>query len=216
MSDYIFRTAVAEDVDFLVETIVQAEKSGSEIFSYSRIFDLSEAEVRDLFREMFLEEIEGCEFSIFNYIVAEKDNQPAAALCAWVENSAHPSSVIKGNLMGFYFPKSSILHAAEVGKITSPLNIPLEHGKLYIAYVSVSPKHRGKNLFSLMLNQHLLRNPEVTELSIQVMANNTFAVSSYERAGFVKTKSFKTDNTEIFNYLPGNERLLMNKKINPQ
>ena len=53
MNDFIFRHANINDVSFLVDTIIEAEKSGTDILSYTTIFGLSEKEARKYIGEMF-------------------------------------------------------------------------------------------------------------------------------------------------------------------
>jgi ribosomal protein S18 acetylase RimI-like enzyme len=214
MSKYIFRPANLNDVDFLVKTIIEAEKSGSEIFSYSKVFNLSEDEVAAIFKEMFLEEIEGCEFSVSSYIVAEFENKVVAAIGAWVEEEGNPSSKIKSNLLGYYLPKDAIHHAAQLAKITSELFIPHPIGTLSIVMVYVTPDHRGRNLIELLTNEHIKLNSEIKELSVQVMSNNLPAIKSYLKVGFETTHQVKCNDEKILHFLPGDEKLLMKKKLN--
>ncbi len=42
MSDFIIRPATIADAPFLAETIIEAEKSGTDKLSYTTIFGLSE------------------------------------------------------------------------------------------------------------------------------------------------------------------------------
>src|ERR1035437_9586730 len=123
MPVYTFRDATKDDVDFIVEAIIEAEKSGSRILSYSRVFNLSEKELKSIFRLMLLEEIYGCEFSISSYIVAETENIVVGTIGAWVERKEQPSFMIKSNLLMFFLPESSILYASKAAKITSELII---------------------------------------------------------------------------------------------
>lgn len=213
MKEYIIREATIDDIDFVVEAIIEAEKSGSQILSYSKIFNLTEDEVRSIFRQMLLEEIDGCEFSLSSYLVAEIDNNVVGTIGAWVEQIENPSSIIKGNLLGFYLPKSSLLFASIQSKIISELNIEHIKGALSLVVVYIIPEHRGNQLFELLSNEHIKRNTGVQELAIQLMANNTFAIRSYERYGFKKNIEKKSNNPIITQILPFNEKILMNKKI---
>lgn len=213
MAKYSVREATLNDLDFIVNAIIEAEKSGSEVLSYSTVFNLSETEIREIFRQMILEEIDGCEFSITNYLVAETNGIVVAAIGAWVEQEEVSSSIIKSNLLSFYLPPSSIIYASQNAKITSELVIDHTIGALSLVVVYISPEHRGQGLFDVLVNSHILRSPGVQELSIQVMANNLFAIRSYERNGFKKWLVKKTENEKIREFLPYNEKVLLKKSI---
>jgi len=213
MQEYTLREADSNDIDFIVEAIIEAEKSGSDIFSYSKVFNLSEAELKDIFRLMLLEEISGCEFSVSSYIVAETNKGLAGAIGAWVENKENPSSFLKSNLLSYYLPKSSIIYASNEAKLTSELVIDHVHGALSLVIVYITPEHRGKHLFELLTNEHIKRNTGIRELSIQVMSNNLYAIRAYERYGFRKSYVMKSENEKLKQFLPYNEKILMKKSL---
>jgi ribosomal protein S18 acetylase RimI-like enzyme len=213
MPIYTFRNATKDDSDFIVEAIIEAEKSGSEILSYSKLFNLSEEELKGIFRSMLLEEIDGCEFSISSYIVAETENKVVGTIGAWVERKEQPSFIIKSNLLMFFLPESSKLYAATTAKITSELIIDHVKDALSLVVVYIRPAHRGKHLFQLLTNEHIKRNEGINELSVQVMANNLYAIRSYERYGFRKEFVVKSENEKIKQYLPYNEKILMKKSL---
>jgi ribosomal protein S18 acetylase RimI-like enzyme len=213
MSEYIVREATPDDVDFIVESIIEAEKSGSQILSYSSVFNLSEDELRKIFRSMLLEEIDGCEFSLSSYLVAEWNQNVVGAIGAWVEHSETSSSMIKSNLLRYFLPESSILYASQNAKITSELFIDHTREALSLVVVYITPAHRGKHLFELITNEHIKRNKGIKELSIQVMSNNHYAIKSYEKYGFRKSFGVKTENERIKLFLPHNEKILMKKPL---
>ncbi len=53
------RKAAKSDFDFIAEAIIESEKSGSNIFPYGVLFDVSEMEFKGILQEIFEEEIEG-------------------------------------------------------------------------------------------------------------------------------------------------------------
>ena len=213
MEDYIFREATIKDVDFIVTAIIEAEKSGSAILSYSKIFNLSEAEVSNFLRKMLFEEIDGCEFSLSNYIVAEFGSNVVGTTGAWIERSDSPSAFIKRNLLSYFLPKESMVYALSEAKIASELVIDHLKDVLSLVVSYISPEHRGKNLFELLAKEHLKRNDGVTEIALQVMANNTYAIKSYEKLGFKEIFRKKHPDKRIMDFLPYDEKLLMKKRI---
>ena len=96
MSTFIIRDANIDDAPFLVDTIIEAEKSGTSILTYTTIFGLSESDARKYITLMFEEEIDGCEFSISSFLITEYNGKPVAAVGGWVEGVAEdmPSKVL--------------------------------------------------------------------------------------------------------------------------
>jgi ribosomal protein S18 acetylase RimI-like enzyme len=213
MPEYIIREATLNDIDFIITAIIAAEKSGSEILSYSTVFNLNEDSIKKILRNILLEEIDGCEFSITSYLVAEIDNKAVGTIGSWVEHKETPSSFIKSNLLSYFLPKSSVLYASREAKITSELIIDHVEGALSVVVVYIDPGHRGNKLFELLTDAHIKRNVGIQELSLQVMANNTYAIKSYERYGFKKCYTKKTDDKRIMQFLPYNEKILMKKQL---
>ena len=67
------RKATLNDVDFLVDTIVAAEKSGTDNFGLAKLFELSEDEMRSYIKAMLEEEVDGCEFSVSSFYLKCKE-----------------------------------------------------------------------------------------------------------------------------------------------
>ncbi len=217
MNDYVFRKASINDVDFLAEAIIAAEKSGSDVLSYHSIFGLTEVETIRLIKQMLEEEIDGCELSISSYWIAEKNNESAAAMGAWVEDEEYSSSAVKGSLIGCTLPKPSLLKAKEVSHILSQVSIEYIPGSLCIGIVYVKSDHRGKGLVSSLLVKHINQvenlNPK-PDVYIQVFGNNKAAIKAYKKLDFCEIKHIKSENREVVKYLPSNEKYLLKRGIN--
>ena len=110
-SKYIFRKATVDDVGFLVDVIVNAEKSGTDKFGLANLFGISEQEARNIISELLEEEIDGCEFSISSFVVAEYDGVPVSAFAGWIEGENEddmPSGLLKSNLLAYYLPEGCL------------------------------------------------------------------------------------------------------------
>src|SRR5262245_11133088 len=103
MSDYSFREARLSDVPFLADTMISAEKSGTDRLGLAAICGLSENELRDLLIAMLNEEVDGCEYSVSSFLMAEADGKVVAALASWIEGQPEgvPSMILKSNLLAF-------------------------------------------------------------------------------------------------------------------
>lgn len=218
MDNLTFRNASISDVPFLVDTIIEAEKSGTERLSYSTIFELSEDEVRKYLAEMFLEETDGCELSISSFLMAEINGEVAAALSAWIEEiNGVPSAFLKGSLLNHILPKESIVKAMKINEIIREIHIEYQPNTIQIGAGYVDRKFRGNNLLRLLTEEiieRLIRKKSgVKTVWLQIFDCNVASLKTYEKANF-KIVSFKESlSEEIIRYLPSNKKYLLKKTI---
>jgi ribosomal protein S18 acetylase RimI-like enzyme len=218
MIGFTIRNATIDDITFLVDTIIEAEKSGSNKLSYATVFGLTEGEVRKYIAEMLYEEVDGCELSISSFLIVEKDERIAAAAAGWIEGiEGIPSAVLKGNLLNFILPKSCIKKALGLSHILSELHIENIDNTLQLGLVYVSKEFRGMNLANFLIEELILqlRNNEsnIKLMYVQVFSNNHPAIKAYEKAGFKIEKIKESSNKEILKYLPSNKKILMKKEF---
>lgn len=218
MKDFIVRYATHKDIDFIVEAIIQAEKSYTDKLGLSTIFNVSEENVRKYLVEILQEDIEGCEFSLGSFLVVDTGKRAVAAIAGWKEQANEdelPSSILKSNLIHFFFPKQSIVYAGEMKKIIEKIQIERTINAYQIEYVYVDKNYRGNNLAAILLNEHV-KQAKVLNcnlIEVQVFANNKPAIVTYQKLDFTVARTFASDNNEILNLLPYNEKLLMQKTI---
>ncbi|MGV8995282.1 MAG: GNAT family N-acetyltransferase [Flavobacterium sp.] len=217
--DIIIREAIATDIPFLADVIVEAEKAGTEIFSYTTIFGLTEMEARKYIVLMLEEEIDGCELSVSSFLVAEFEGIVIAALSAWVEGSEGiPSSILKGNLLNYVLPKECIERAIKFNEITRELHFENIVNTIQIGVGYVVKEFRGNNILNL-LNYKLIeklkaRNPEVMTICAQIFSCNLPSLASYKKQGFSIVSTKECSNVIIKKLLPSNIKYLLTKKLN--
>lgn len=218
MNNFIFRDATIDDIPFLVETIIQAEKSGTDKLSYSTIFGLSEDEVSNYLAEMLNEEIDGCELSISSFLIAESNGIVAAALSAWIEGSEGlPSSVLKGNLLNYTLPKHCIESAIKVNEIIRDIHIEYTPYTIQIGAGYVAADFRGNKLLGLLTEAIILKlvqiKPDISEVWAQIFSCNIPSLRTYENAGFRIISDKESSNNDILRFLPSNKKLLLKKDL---
>ena len=119
-SKYIIRKATLDDVDFLVTTIIEAEKSSTYNLGLANYFEVTEEELRQYLKDILEEDIDGCELSVSSFIVAEYEGQVVSTRGGWLEGhneDEQPSAVLKSNLIQFHFPMEKVLNAQKKWEI---------------------------------------------------------------------------------------------------
>lgn len=216
MENFIIRNATVNDVPFLVETIIEAEKSGTDKLSYSTIFGLSEDEVRAFLTDILYEGIDDCELSISSFWVAESNGKVAAALSAWIEGvDGIPSAILKGNLLNYILPKECVERAVKVNEIIREIHIEYLPNTIQIGAGYVAEEFRGNRLLGLLndeiISQLKIKNPDVTGVWAQIFSCNTPSLRTYEKANFNLVMTKESSNDEITKYLPSNKKYLLTK-----
>ena len=216
--NFIYRNATIHDVPFIVDTIIEAEKSGTDVLTYCTIFGLTEEETRKYIAMMLLEEVDNCELSISGFLLAEKNGQIVAAVCAWIEGvDGISSSVLKGNLLNFTLPEKCIAQAMVLNQDLRELHFACIPNTIQIGVTYVASAFRGMNLAGLLIDEQVSRlsmiNKNISEVYVQVFGNNLSAVRAYEKANFEIHLTKESSNREILNYMPSDKKILMKRAL---
>lgn len=212
------RNATINDVPFLVDTIIEAEKSGTDKLTYTTIFGLTEEESRKYIADMLLEEVDGCELSISSFLVAQSEGQVVAAVSAWIEGiEGISSTVLKGNLLNFTLPKKCIEKAASLNSILRDLHIEYDPDTIQLGNGHVLKAFRGNNLLghliTLKMEQLSRMRPDISEAFSQIFECNTPSIRTCEKLNFTRVLLKKSSNEEILRYLPYHSKVQMRKEL---
>ena len=219
-SKYIFRRATIEDISFIVDVIVNAEKGGTEKFGFANLFGMSEQEARCMLNEMLEEEIDGCEFSISSFIIAEYEGVPVSAFAGWIEGEnedSMPSSLLKSNLIAYYLPKDCLENSMARADAVKDLQIERELGTYQLEYSYTISEHRGHGLVGKIIEEHCRvarqSGKDVSRMYVHTFVNNESAVAVYKKSGFHEVQKFVSDSPKAKEYYPYNEVILLEKNI---
>lgn len=219
MNEYLIRKPLRSDLPFLADAVIAAERGISDKCNYSTLFNLSIEEVKELIIKMFEEEVDGCEFSLSSYLVTEYNKEPVAAFGAWIEclDGTMPSSILKSNLINYTFKKESVEFLKTKMDIVKELVAEREPLSLQFEYLYVSESHRGKSLAHDLINKHeenaKIIYPSLKKGQFQLFGNNTRIINLFGKHGYRVVKNYKSTHSEILNYLPYNEKLIMEKEF---
>lgn len=214
----VIRKATLNDIDFIIETIIVAEKSGTENFGLAKSLDLSEEEMRKYLRLMIEEEIDGCEFSISSFLVADYNGTVISALAGWVEGDNEdslPSSIVKSNLISYFVPTENILKLNSKSDAVGPIQIEREKGSYQFEYGYTHPDYRGKGIMDLIISEHMqiALKKGVKKMQVHIFENNSASLRNYRKKGFEIKNRFESKNPLTLVLFPYNIQLLLEKDI---
>ena len=219
-SKYIFRDATIKDLDFLSIAIIEAKKGGSDMVGLANLFELSEQEFKGYVVQMLEEEIDGCDFSISSFIIAEYEGQPVATFGGWIEGDNEdemPSALLKSNLIGFVIPIKNVQKASEKSHLLEKLQVERVEGTYQLEYGYTVPEHRGHHLIGKLIEKHLERakasGKPVRKMQVLVYDNNIAAISAYLKAGFRVIQKLEAGNIDVLKYYPHDKELFLEKSI---
>ena len=215
----IIRKATEADKEFLITSILEAEKSGGNVISYCAIFNITEDELRTALGNMLDEDMEGQELNISGFLVAEVDGERAAALNTWVENAnGMSSSMIKSNLLMYFIDRQAILNAAPSMALMNEVAIHRDDNALQIECVYTAEKYRGMGLSSKLINEHIRQKQEAgatfDKVQVILLKNNESAQRAYAKAGFAAIAEKHCSDPAILKLMPCDTKILMEKLNN--
>jgi hypothetical protein len=216
--EFIIRPATIKDIPFLADTIIEAEKAGTDILSWSTIFGLTEAETRKYISVMLSEEVDGCELSVSSFLVAEINGQVVAALSAWIEGKNNESSIqLKGNLLSYVLPRDCIIRASAIYPVIQEVHIDYIPGSIQKGAGYIVRDFRNKNLFQILTNEIIERllksDPNIAQAYTQIYGCNIPAIKANEKIDFKIVMEKQSSNEEILRYLPSNRKLLLKREL---
>ena len=209
-----FKRATENDIDFIAEAIMEAEKSGTDRLSYATVFDYDTNQVNELIKNALLEDIPGQELALSGFIIAYINNEYAGAVCSWIEAAEDISSaVIKANVLYYFLGQETILRASTKAKLIETLNIPREAGTLQIESVYVCNKYRGLGVSNKLILEHIKdaiqTGVDFSQAQIHVAETNEAAVKSYLKLGFKTKIRKKCEDVSVLKILPSDTRIMM-------
>ena len=158
MDNLVIRQAEEKDIDFIIETIIEADKSGSNVISACNILNVNEKEYKDILKNILNDNIEGQEYGLSGFLVAELDNIPIGALGSWIEGAVGISSyILYSNILLFYLDKGKIPSILEKFKITKELSFRRETGAIQMEYGYVREEFRRRGVYTRLILESIKR-----------------------------------------------------------
>lgn len=211
------RQAINSDIEFIIEGIIASEKSGTSLLAYCNIFEIKETEFAQILRNILLEEIEEQEWFIPNFFIGEIDGIAVSCLSSWIEDAKGLSSSMKKAQALAYFLGDKWAMANVKTSLTNKVQIPRLKNAIQLENIYTSADFRGRGLAPMLIqfaiDTNLKNSVGVNTAEIQLMSNNTAALFSYTKCGFLRRTETQVYDQEILNLLPGNGKVSLTKSV---
>ena len=217
-ADITVRKAKSSDIPFLITSIIEADKSGTNKSSYCSLLNITETELSDLLRKVFELELDGFEFCVSSFCVLEYKNELVGALASWIEyENGIPSWQNRMLSIREEANPDSFSHLLKMNETSANLIPERTHFSLQIESLYIIPEFRGMGLFKLMLDFHyensIIHFKNLHSIELIVYDNNVAALNSYSKLGFNIIKKTKLNNQVINSIFPSNGMFLISKSI---
>ncbi|MCL2290943.1 MAG: GNAT family N-acetyltransferase [Bacteroidetes bacterium] len=216
--EFIIRKATAQDIDFLISVICHAEKSGTDKFPLAWLLGKTEAELYPVLEYFLKEDIEGSEFALSGFLVAEYRGDAVAAVNAWIEkrNSLHLSSaLIKAHLFKNILTPAEFQIFQQKATLLTDFMIEREEQVLQFENGYTLPEFQSKGIMSALyaaqISYHHQLYPELRKVHGHIFANNEKSIATCQKAGFTIVKQTFSDHSEIAAHFPYCSKVLLEK-----
>lgn len=184
MDQLTFEIGNNDCLSFILDAIIESEKSNSTNISYCTLFDISETEFREILKLIFQEDISNIPWCFSNWIIGSFESKPVTGLAYWLEKSDLSSELIKLQALNYHLKskveKSTFSFLLQKLQRVSIPRIPhfwqMEH-------MYTLSEYRGsghiKNLIEFVLTRSNIKKSQ-----IQLTANNHGALKAYLSLGF--------------------------------
>jgi hypothetical protein len=213
IENLIIRRATADDIDFIIKTIIESDKSSTDVISACNIFSLSESEYKEVLRNILTESIGNNEYDINGYLIAELQNRKLGALASWFEGLGGISnSVIKSNLLFSFIDREKLIKNKDRMHLVNALTLNREQNTIQLEYAFVVEDKRRQKIFTKLIIESIRKHFNFgykSNVQAMLYPNNYKSYNAFEKLGFkVKTEK-KSDDPEIRNIFAYNSKVLM-------
>ncbi len=209
----IIRKATIDDIDFVSEALIEADKSSSPIVSTCKIFDLAEENYKIILREILIQDIEYYDYYLSGFLIAELNGEYVGASGSWLEaGNGTPSGIIKMTMLLAYLDKANISKIKDNIQIIKGLNPTREPGALQLEYIYIREKYRGQGFFAKIVSENInwnLNKYNFSKVQSILFKENSNSYFSFLKFGYKVVEEKKVDNPKVLDFYPFNTKILM-------
>jgi hypothetical protein len=207
-----YRFGTLDDIDFITEIIIEAERAGTEKSSYERIFNINETTLKTGLKTILSESISGCGLDCESFILAEDQGQLIGGIASWKEGSGNQAgNVMKAKMLSYAFGMEVWMNAKENLQLVSEFDLPRNSGTLQFEDGYVIEPYRGQlvleGIYNFAFTHYAQHHPELKVAQGFTLKGNLPSMITMMKAGFEKHRVIDFTNQELTNLLPGKGKI---------
>lgn len=213
----IVRKATIDDIEFISEAIIEADKSSTQLVSTCKIFALTEDNYKIILQDILIQDIEYYDYYLSGFLIAELNGEYVGASGSWLEGgNGTPSGITKTTMLLSYLDKSNISLIKNNIQIIKDLTLTRETGALQLEYVYIREKFRGQGFFSKIVSENIKWNftkhnfSKVQSILLKGNYNSYFAFLKF---GYIIVEEKEVDDPKILDFYPFNTKILMELNV---
>jgi hypothetical protein len=208
-----FRKANIDDIDFVIEAIIESEKSGTHMISSCKIFNFTEKEFKDILRKILVQDIPGYDYYLSGFIIAELQGEKIGTVGSWVEASGGTASgMIKATVLFQYLCAAKFKEINKNTKVVKGLTLNREPGTLQLEHGYTKEKYRRQGVFINVIKENIKQNIlHHNFLKVQgILFNENYkSFKAHLKLGYKVIEEKKVEDPDIFKFFPYNAKVLM-------
>lgn len=214
-----FEYATIADVDFILDTIIEAEKSSSDIITSCLVFNLTEKEFRSILTTLLLEGFEDYEYSLNGFLIAKHHKENIGALGSWIEGkNDYDSSIIKANSLFAVMEGEKLSKLRPNFESLQGASFQRSKGALQLEYAYVRPAWRRRGVFTKLIFEQINRykavEPKLQLIESFMFKENFRSFNCLHKLKFKVVHSIDLKGRPSEKFFPYSERAFMQFKMN--
>jgi GNAT superfamily N-acetyltransferase len=214
IENLVVRQATVNDIEFIIEAIIEAEKSSSNVISSCNVFGLTEEQFKDIMRKVLSDNHPNYDYYLSGFILAEKEGEYISTLGSWLEAPDEtPSGIIKATILFPYLDRDKMKVISKNTRAIKGLIMNREPGTLQLEHGYTREPYRRQGVFTRLLKEVILRNkkehPGITKVQGALYKDNYKSYNAHLKFGFDPVEVKHVDDPEIFKYFPFDTKVLL-------
>ncbi|MCL5029597.1 MAG: hypothetical protein M1480_11355 [Bacteroidetes bacterium] len=207
------RQATFEDINFIIETIIEADKSSTDKISICNIFSLTKDEYKELLRNILLSGFENNEFSLKGFLIIKNKSNKFGALCSWVEGiDGIANNIISSNLILSFINRERLNNIKENMHLANSLSLDREQNVIQFEYGYVIENQRRKKIFTTLIVESIRKHfnsGHQAKVQTILYRDNYKSFLAFEKLGFKVKAERKNEDSDIYKIFSYNSKVLM-------
>jgi hypothetical protein len=215
-----YRQATIYDIPFVLEGLLEAEKSGGPHCANQIIFNYTFENYRDLLHDVLSTDVPGSEYSLDQYSICLLDDRPIGAVAAWVEGKGNQrSGMIKANLLNYYLGIDKWKQAQDDFLLLASVSNPRTPGTIQLEAGYISPEYRGRGI-PVGMNRFAIDGlrreyPDINRVQVSCIIENEKSLRTLLKTGFREVARRASESPRLKELIPGSGFIQLELNLQP-